>query len=371
MEPIIPLDWARMFLGEDPPLIYLEILIRTVLVWLWTMLLLRWIGGRSISQLSLVEFLLVIGLGSAVGDSLFYPDVPLLHAMLVIAVLVGLDKLVDQAIRRYQTAKTVIDGAPVAVLRDGVILWNATGARQLGASELMEMLRLKGVENLGSLRAAYLETSGQLSVFPAEPPVSGLAIVPPPELRCAMPADFNAGAGGAVLLALRPGLRKWPRRSVRQLWRCNQNAAATCPLLEGRIGLVIPRRITCGEGSVVRFIDHVPLAWGVLHLCPAGSSNVGHVALLASATDADQGQAQHGQQTCVQDGLHCGSSVPCCLACPGLRSALCRLSGFQTLEEAVQDTGDVIQKPGCHLFLLTEDLAQDGNCLGIAQSFGG
>ena len=196
MEPIIPLDWARMFLGEDPPLIYLEILIRTVLVWLWTMLLLRWIGGRSISQLSLVEFLLVIGLGSAVGDSLFYPDVPLLHAMLVIAVLVGLDKLVDQAIRRYQTAKTVIDGAPVAVLRDGVILWNATGARQLGASELMEMLRLKGVENLGSLRAAYLETSGQLSVFPAEPPVSGLAIVPPPELRCAMPADFNAGAGG-------------------------------------------------------------------------------------------------------------------------------------------------------------------------------
>lgn len=80
MDAITPFDWFRLFLGEDPPLFYLEIVFRILVIWIWTMVLLRWIGGRSISQLSVVEFLLVIALGSAVGDAMFYPEVPLAHA---------------------------------------------------------------------------------------------------------------------------------------------------------------------------------------------------------------------------------------------------------------------------------------------------
>lgn len=182
MEPVIPFDPGRMFLGSEPSLFYLEIIFRVLVIWLWAMALLRWIGGRSIAQLSLVEFLLVIALGSAVGDVMFYPEVPLLHAMLVVAVLVGLDKLVDIAIRRFRTAKTLIDGEPVELLRDGVMHCDVMVMRQLGSAEMMEMLRLRGVENLGSLRAVYLEPSGQLSIFAAMFPKHGLAIVPPREL---------------------------------------------------------------------------------------------------------------------------------------------------------------------------------------------
>lgn len=181
MDAFVPFDLIRLLLGEAPPLFYLEIVFRILVIWIWTMVLLRWIGGRSISQLSLVEFLLVIALGSAVGDAMFYPEVPLAHAMLVIAVVVGLDKAVDYAIRRYRLAKRVIDGRPIAILRDGVILCDGQSARQLGSLELMEMLRLKGVENLASLRVVYLEASGKLSMFPAEHPQQGLLIVPPRE----------------------------------------------------------------------------------------------------------------------------------------------------------------------------------------------
>lgn len=181
MDPAIPFDWQRMLIGEDHPLFLLEIILRIAIIWPWTMLLLRWIGGRSISQLSLVEFLLVIALGSAVGDSLFYPEVPLLHAMLVIFTVIAIDKLVDQAIRRIRGAKRLIDGQPLEVLHDGVIRTAAMGTRQIGSLELMELLRLRGVENLGSVRRAYLEPSGQLSVFAADPPLPGLEIMPPVE----------------------------------------------------------------------------------------------------------------------------------------------------------------------------------------------
>jgi uncharacterized membrane protein YcaP (DUF421 family) len=182
METIEPFDWQRMLLGETHPLFLIEILLRIAVIWPWTMLLLRWVGGRSVSQLSLVEFLLVIALGSAVGDALFYPEVPLIHAMLVIFLVIVMDKLVDQLIRRFKGAKTVIDGQPVEVVHDGVILCPDRGKAAMGNLELMELLRLKGVENLGSVRRAYLEPSGQLSIFPAQPPLDGLPIVPPVEI---------------------------------------------------------------------------------------------------------------------------------------------------------------------------------------------
>ena len=95
-DPIIPFDLARMFVGDHPALFYLEIVVRTGIIYLYTLLLLRWIGSRSVAQLSMVDFLLVIALGSAVGDAPFYPDVPLLAAMAVITTVIGINKGIDR-----------------------------------------------------------------------------------------------------------------------------------------------------------------------------------------------------------------------------------------------------------------------------------
>ena len=85
-EPVVPFDLMPMFFGTDPTLFYLEIVFRTCVIYIYALLLIRWVGGRGIAQMSTVEFLLVIALGSAVGDAMFYPEVPIFHAMLVITV---------------------------------------------------------------------------------------------------------------------------------------------------------------------------------------------------------------------------------------------------------------------------------------------
>ena len=141
MDHVVPFDFARLFFGPEPSLFYLEIIVRIGIIWAWTLVLLRWIGARSISQLSLAEFLLIIALGSAVGDSLFYPQGPLFQAMLVILVVVLIDKCLDLAIRHFPNAKVAIDGKPVEVLRDGEICFVSNQSAGLGTLELMEMLR--------------------------------------------------------------------------------------------------------------------------------------------------------------------------------------------------------------------------------------
>ena len=182
MEQIAPFDLARLLLAGLPPLFLAEVVVRVVVILAWTMVLLRWVGGRTIAQMSVVEFLLVIALGSAVGDPLFQPEMPLLPAMLAILLVVLLDKALDLVLIRWRQAKRVVDGIPVEVLRDGVMLQDGLAARNHGSGELMEKLRLAGIRNLGQVDRAYIEPSGQLSVFCRDTALPGLRIVPPVEL---------------------------------------------------------------------------------------------------------------------------------------------------------------------------------------------
>lgn len=197
-EPIVAFDFGRMFFGDEPLLFLLEIAFRTIVIYVYTLALIRWVGSRSIAQLSLVEFLLVIALGSAVGDAMFYPDVPLIHCMIVITVVVLLDKALSYLVTRSPRLEDVIEGKSVRVVRDGLIDWRILNTSNLGHDELFEQLRLNDVGNLGEVRAAYLETNGLLSVFKKEPdrPRPGLSIDPPWDVE--EPAKIEAGTTGPV-----------------------------------------------------------------------------------------------------------------------------------------------------------------------------
>lgn len=127
----------------------------------------------------------MIGLGSSVGDPMFYAEVPLLHGMLVIAVVVLLLRGFNALMERSERAAHIIEGEPKRVVADGVIDLNAMRSIDMDRDRLFEQLRLNGIEHLGEVRLAYLETSGQLSVFQHRDAKvrPGLPIVPPPTVE--------------------------------------------------------------------------------------------------------------------------------------------------------------------------------------------
>lgn len=193
-EIVTPFDIQRMFFGEQPFGFYAEIIVRTLIIYAYALVLLRWVGSRTVGQLSVIEFLLVIALGSAVGDPLFYPDVPLFHAMLVITVIVLANKGLDLLVARNRKVERLLDGKPVEIIRNGVICQEAIQQTDLGRSELFEQLRAKSVRHLGELESAFIEAGGHISVYPHrdKSQVSpGLPVFPPWEVR---PPDlFKAG----------------------------------------------------------------------------------------------------------------------------------------------------------------------------------
>lgn len=95
-----------------------------------------WKFRRVVGQLSLVEFLLVIALGSAVGAPMFYPDVPLLHAMAVVAVIVLLNRGLNRLIIQSGHIERLVEGTPVPLVQAGLIQYQNLNESLIGQSPI-------------------------------------------------------------------------------------------------------------------------------------------------------------------------------------------------------------------------------------------
>ncbi|HEV7344478.1 MAG TPA: YetF domain-containing protein [Devosia sp.] len=200
-------DLQRMLIGDQPPLFLLEIVVRTVIIYAYTLVLLRWLGSRTVGQLSTVEFLLVIALGSAVGDAMFYPEVPLLHAMLVVTVVVFANKGLDKIIAASGRAERLVDGKPREAIRDGMVLREFLKGASMTRYELFQELREEKIEHLGEVRRAYIEKDGRVTIFPYRGDTRpGLRIVPPFQIEAPTPVTPGTpDAEGATLVCIQCG----------------------------------------------------------------------------------------------------------------------------------------------------------------------
>ena len=164
-DPVHPFDWERIFIHEFPWSYLGEVAFRTVFMFVVLLTALTVSGKREVRQLSIYELVLVIGLGSAAGDPMFYHDVPLASAVVVFAVMMGCYKLATFISDRNRKVRDVLEGKPVYVIENGCILTQNFNQEDLGLEELFSDLRVEGIEHLGQVRTAILEHNGQLSVF--------------------------------------------------------------------------------------------------------------------------------------------------------------------------------------------------------------
>ncbi len=159
------LDLQRMFLGDLGFAFLLEVAFRTAFMFAYTVLLVRVLGKRGMGQLAPFELVIIIALGSAVGDPMFYPDVPLVHAMLVVAIIVILQRALVRATDSSERIQTFVESQPRLIVREGVIDSEALHDERFARDELFITLREEGIEHLGQVKRAYLEPSGRVSAW--------------------------------------------------------------------------------------------------------------------------------------------------------------------------------------------------------------
>lgn len=166
MENIQPFDWYRIFLGnENDELFMLEILFRVVFIYLFTVGVYRILGKRGNKSISMYENVLIIALGSACGDGMFYPEVPLLYACIVVVAVVLMTRLFQFLQIKSKRFNDFVDGEPLLLVHDGNIIKNNLIRARLREEELNTLLRNAGIRDISKLQYAIFETTGELSVF--------------------------------------------------------------------------------------------------------------------------------------------------------------------------------------------------------------
>lgn len=197
--PIEPFDWHRLLLSDEaPPLFLLEIAFRCVVTYLLILGALRITGRRGVRQLSIFELSIILGLGSAAGDAMFYDDVPLLHALVVFVVVIGLYALFNRLTEWYPRFSDWLEGAPILLVEDGEVKHDILKKQNLTQKELFGELRQYQVEHLGQVRRAYIEATGNVSIYFFD--------------------DSN----------MRPGLPIWPERQQQQRCRVEEAGKHAC-----------------------------------------------------------------------------------------------------------------------------------------------
>jgi uncharacterized membrane protein YcaP (DUF421 family) len=180
-EEIKGFDWHRIFYAEKIPMSYLaEIGVRTVIMFLALILVLKWISKRGVKQLSVFELALLIALGSATGDPMFYHYVPVSYGIVVLIVVIFLYKIITTLAAKSKKLELILEGKPICLLTNGRIDYKNYQKAGLPYDKFFAELRLKNVAQLGQVKKVYLETSGEMSVymFADEEVCLGLPIYP-------------------------------------------------------------------------------------------------------------------------------------------------------------------------------------------------
>ncbi|MFT3796759.1 DUF421 domain-containing protein [Flavobacterium sp.] len=173
-------EWERVLINELPFEFLLEVIFRSSVMFVVLLLTLRLTGKRGVKQLSVFETVLIIALGSAAGDPMFYEDVGLIPAITVFTVIILLYRFVTYLVGKSKKFEAFIEGKTECLVTDGKFAIHNFKKESLAQDEFFTELRLKSVEHLGQVKNAYLETSGEVSVFfyPDEEVRYGLPITP-------------------------------------------------------------------------------------------------------------------------------------------------------------------------------------------------
>lgn len=173
-------DWERILFNETPLEFLLEIVLRTAIMFLTLLVVLKLAGKRGVKQLSVFEMVIIISLGSAAGDPMFYEDVGIVHAVVVFIIVLSLYRLITWLTGKSHAIERFFEGKTECLVDEGTFSFQKFDRESLAQDEFFTELRLKGVEHLGQVRKAYLETSGDISVFfyADEDVKAGLPILP-------------------------------------------------------------------------------------------------------------------------------------------------------------------------------------------------
>ncbi|MED4750591.1 DUF421 domain-containing protein [Brevibacillus choshinensis] len=144
---------------------WLNIMIRSVVAIVYLFLLTKLIGKRQIRQLTYIEYIVGITIGSIAAFMATDMDGPMYHSLIALTIIGLFPVLMDWLSLKSKMIRNWVEGNATILIKDGKILEDNLKKERLTSEELLEQLRTKNVFRAADVEFALMETSGELSVL--------------------------------------------------------------------------------------------------------------------------------------------------------------------------------------------------------------
>lgn len=141
-------------------------LIRTLILYLLTMLAVRCMGKRQIGELEPMELVVTLLISDLATVSMQDLESPMVHSVVPIATLVILEIFTAALALRFPRFHRMLSGRYAVLIDDGVINQKEMRRTQITVGELMEELRQNGLMAVEDVKYCVMETGGKISVIP-------------------------------------------------------------------------------------------------------------------------------------------------------------------------------------------------------------
>lgn len=176
-------DWQRILFGQAPPVFLLEVFIRTLIIYIFLLFVLRWLGKRMSGQLTILEMTVMLTLGAIVSVGMQVPDRGIALSMFVLFCTLIFQRGLSGWGVKSARIEELTQGKISTLLKDGIMDLDEMSRCRISRQQLLAELRGQGFLNLGEIRRVYLEACGLFTTIKMHEPLAGLPTLPPGEAK--------------------------------------------------------------------------------------------------------------------------------------------------------------------------------------------
>jgi uncharacterized membrane protein YcaP (DUF421 family) len=142
-----------------------ELIFRSVVVYVFLIILLRVTGKRQVGQLAPFDLVLLLVLSNAVQNSMNAGDNSLIGGLVAATTLIAVNYGVAILTFRSKRAEALIEGRPQVLIHNGRLFEGVLDDARLTHHELNAALRQAGCASVADVHCAMLENNGAISVI--------------------------------------------------------------------------------------------------------------------------------------------------------------------------------------------------------------
>jgi uncharacterized membrane protein YcaP (DUF421 family) len=124
-----------------------------------------YMGKRSIAELPVFDFLVIIILGAVVGADIADPEIPHIHTAVAIILIGILHRIVSKLKIKYRKFGHLITFDPTIVIQAGKFIVKNLSSIIYSIDNVLQMLREKDIFDISDVHLGIIEPTGNISVL--------------------------------------------------------------------------------------------------------------------------------------------------------------------------------------------------------------